>query len=279
MRWRTASPWGLPETTSRGAEHSLRTFGDAKRHGSKRRSAMTWTPVACPAERLPYYVMSLVDDEDDVPDEAEALDNDQIGTIGQDAFNYLCSQALITATIPKKDKYGWDYQLEWDRLREAFEPPETCFVQVKTASKGARSASITLSNWRRMAHGHAPWFVVAVALQDREAESFYVVPIDEALVARAVKKLHDRNGSVPENQATMAIRWGDPHRLEQPFHTSFLAALKAHMGPSDTDYRLQKRGWIPMNALAHRRMVNARIGMVNARIGIVNTAVGADAVP
>ncbi len=188
--------------------------------------------------------MSPVDDEDDMPDEAEALDNDQIGTIGQKAFSYLCSQALITSTPPEKDKYGWDYQLQWVRQGESFEPPESCFVQVKTVSKGARSASITFSNWRRMAHGHAPWFVVAVALQDREAESFYVVPIDEALVARAVKKLHDRDGSIPENRATMAIRWGDPHRLERPFHTSFLAALKAHMGPSDTDYRLQKGGWI-----------------------------------
>jgi hypothetical protein len=66
------------------------------------------TPIVCPAQRLRFRVMSPVDDDDDVPDEAQPLDNDQIGTIGQKALGYLCSQALITATFPEKDKYGWD---------------------------------------------------------------------------------------------------------------------------------------------------------------------------
>jgi hypothetical protein len=188
--------------------------------------------------------MSAIDHEDDVQDEADALGSDEVGTIGQDAFKTLCSQALITATPSLKDKYGWDYQLQWDRPGTSFEPPETCFVQVKTTAAGDMSAGIKLSNWKRMALSHAPWFVVTIELQEREPKNVYVVPVDEALVAQAVKRLHDRDRSVPEHRARMSISWGEAHRLQRPFHKSLLAAMTAHMGTSEAAYRQTKRAWI-----------------------------------
>ena len=189
----------------------------------------------------------MIDDDDDETLEAGTppLDNDQVGTIGQEAFSLWCSQAQITATPPAKDKFGWDYHLQWDREGAAFDPPDvSCSVQVKTTAKGAETAAIKLSNWRRMALGHAPWFVVAIGLDDREIASVHVVPVDEALIVRTVKRLHRLKASAAEHEAKMIVRWTEQHRLHKPEYASLLAALTAHMGHSEEEYRQKKRGWI-----------------------------------
>jgi hypothetical protein len=185
------------------------------------------------------------EEDHDAQDEASCLDSDEVGTIGQDAFRVWCSQALITATPPTKDKFGWDYQLQWDRPGASFDPPDvTCFLQVKTTAAGAKSAGIKLSNWRRITVSRNPWFVVAIGLHEREVTSVHVVPIDESLVKQAVGRLHDRDPSVAEHRGRMSIGWREEHRLGKPFHESLRASLLAHMGPSEEEYRQRKRDWI-----------------------------------
>lgn len=184
------------------------------------------------------------DDLDDDDDDDSELDSEDVGAIGQGAFAFWCAQKRIVPIVSTRDKYGWDYLLQWaSPSHDPLAPPEiTCKVQVKATRTRRAFSSIKLSNWARMVKETTPWFIAGIRLEGSSPSEVHLVPVDEQLVARA----HKRLATTPEGELhrkKMRVTWSARHRLREPFYDALYRILLEHIGSSQPQYEAQKRLW------------------------------------
>lgn len=173
------------------------------------------------------------------------MDRDEIGTLGQDMFKTWCTPAGATAIPASSDKHGWDFFVQMVVPGGPADPPERCCkVQVKTTTTDDPTASIKLSNWKRMALERTPWFVLHIVLEGPEASRVYLVHVDERQVARVLERLRTLDPSTDLRETRMSVTPSNDDLLSQPFHSGLRHAMMRHLGPSEDEYVSRKRSWI-----------------------------------
>ncbi|HDL01167.1 MAG TPA: hypothetical protein ENH23_02930 [candidate division Zixibacteria bacterium] len=173
-----------------------------------------------------------------------------LGTMGESTFNLWCADAGLFANGSKIDKTGWDFLVEFPFDFRA--DPDVihksaieCRVQVKSTDDNKGKISITLSNLRRLITAHMPSFFVFLEFDGQSsAERAYVLHVEEELISKVLKRLHEIEQSDKENRfnkRTITIHYNNSHLLNSLDGNSLKENFLSHIGNDMSSYIVKKR--------------------------------------
>ncbi|MDD3815630.1 MAG: hypothetical protein PHZ02_13410 [Desulfocapsaceae bacterium] len=178
-----------------------------------------------------------------------------LGTMGESTFKLWCADAGLYANGSIIDKTGWDFLVEFPFAFKA-EPDVIhksaieCRVQVKSTDDKKGKISVTLSNLRRLITAHMPSFFVFLEFDGQSsAHRAYVVHVDEDLITRVLKRLHEIEQSDKENRfnkRTMTIYYNDSHLMDNLDGNSLKAVFMSHTGNDMSNYIEKKRAHLAL---------------------------------
>lgn len=173
-----------------------------------------------------------------------------LGLMGESTFSLWCADVGLIPNGSQIDKTGWDFFVEFpfdsnlspqDIHKSAFE----CKVQVKATDKNDRKLSITLSNLRRLITAQMPAFFVFIEFDKKEvAQRAYVVHVDNDLISKVLKRLHEIEQSENSNnlnKRTMTIHYDDSNLLKIPNGDSLKSCFLGHIGDDSSEYIANKK--------------------------------------
>lgn len=174
-----------------------------------------------------------------------------LGRMGESAFSQWCASVGLTANNSHVDQTGWDFLVEFDfNTHESLEYSTIhdaaleCKVQVKSTDKIDRKLAIKLSNLKRLATAAIPAFFVFIEFDGTDsAQRVFVVHLDKTLSSKIMSRLHDieqEGNSHLLHKKTLTIRYDDSHLLCDVTGLALVAAMRASIGPSMSDYVAQK---------------------------------------
>jgi hypothetical protein len=176
-----------------------------------------------------------------------------LGTMGESTFNLWCADAGLYANGSKIDKTGWDFLVEFP-FNSKLDPDIVhksaieCRVQVKSTDDKKGKIPITLSNLRRLITAHMPSFFVFFEFDGlSSAQRAFVVHIDENLIAKVLKRLHEIEQSDKDNRFNkrkMTIHYNDSHLLDNLDGNSLKALFLSHIGNDMSDYIERKKTYL-----------------------------------
>ncbi|KJS28035.1 MAG: hypothetical protein VR75_00675 [Hyphomonadaceae bacterium BRH_c29] len=106
------------------------------------------------------------------------MDDDRIGTIGQNEFFSLCERERLYASRPEPDRTGKDFIVEWKPDEgngfDTRPPPRKCLVQVKSTRLGSRQVRVKLSAAEWLAKDLSPAFFICAVIDEAETVDHYV---------------------------------------------------------------------------------------------------------
>lgn len=145
--------------------------------------------------------------------------NADIGNLGEDDFVRLCTSADLIASRPKKDKYGWDFLVEFPFNNNLFLPLDSqlpsikCMVQIKSTRKNSGSFQIKLSAMLGLVQAQMPSFVCFFIYNTEDnIQDIYLVHIDKDIiesVLKSVRKNEVKNKPLHKVQTTIHYREED----------------------------------------------------------------------
>jgi hypothetical protein len=156
-----------------------------------------------------------------VPSRSKSLSTDQIGDLGELAFERLCTEQGLLPEKFRRDRTGTDYLVKWpieaDSSGQSYDTrpnPRECRVQVKTTSASPLRLRLKLSAAERLAKEHGPAFIVAPVLAGVELAHLTVFHVHGDLLAYLLKamRIAQKEGELLSRKiVTVPTRLG--HRL------------------------------------------------------------------
>ncbi|HQV24635.1 MAG TPA: DUF4365 domain-containing protein [Acinetobacter sp.] len=146
-----------------------------------------------------------------------------LGLLGELAFQSWCAQEGLIANGSKIDKTGWDFFVEFPisqaiTAKQLHESAVNCKIQVKATDNQDRKWQITLTNLRQMATAQMPTFYIFLEFDGKhEVQNAFVLHIDNDLVYKILKKIHQVEQSDKENNLNnrkMTLHYGESHELK-----------------------------------------------------------------
>lgn len=173
-----------------------------------------------------------------------------LGLMGESTFSLWCADVGLISNGSQIDKTGWDFFVEFpfastlapiEIHKAAFE----CKVQVKATDKSDRKVPVALSNLRRLITAQMPAFFVFIEFDRKEsAQQAYVVHVDNDLISKVLKRLHEIEQSDNDNnfnKRKMTIHYDDRHLLEMPNGSSLKRCLLRYIGSDVSEYIALKK--------------------------------------
>lgn len=173
-----------------------------------------------------------------------------LGLMGESTFSLWCADVGLIPNGSQIDKTGWDFFVEfpfssglspYDVHKPAFE----CKVQVKATDKSDRKLPITLSNLRRLITAQMPSFFVFIEFDEKNtAQRAYVVHVDNELITKVLKRLHEIEQSNKENnfnKRKMTIHYDESNLLDEPNGESLKHCFSRHIGEDVAEYISNKK--------------------------------------
>ena len=185
--------------------------------------------------------------------------NDDAGFIGDKAeqmvrVDWCRRNDIVTNKAGDEDKCGWDLHLEVpvrpapSRSAEQQPGPRVAYVQVKgtRAIDGMPYRDIRLDHWRTSIHRQSPFFFVFIQFDDDAmATAAYLTHVDEHWIAKGLESIRAAEAAqgpdVKLSKRTLRLRPQETDALSEPYHESFVKALRCHMAGSDAEYGQRKR--------------------------------------
>lgn len=173
-----------------------------------------------------------------------------LGLMGESTFSLWCADVGLIPNGSQIDKTGWDFFVEFPfntdlSPLEIHKPAFECKVQVKATDKNDRKLPITLSNLRRLITAQMPAFFVFIEFDKKEmAQRAYVVHVDNELISKVLKRLHEIEQSDKDNnlnKRTMTIYYDDSNRLEMSNGKSLNSRFLRYIGNDVSEYIANKK--------------------------------------
>ncbi|WP_444908922.1 hypothetical protein [Microbulbifer sp. TRSA005] len=173
-----------------------------------------------------------------------------LGLMGESTFSLWCADVGIVPNGSQIDKTGWDFFVEFPfdsslSPQDIHKPAFECKVQVKATDKNDRKLPITLSNLRRLITAQMPAFFVFIEFDKKDtAQRSYVVHVDNNMISKVLKRLHEVEQSEKENKLnkrTMTIHYDDSNLLNMPNGVSLKSNILGHIGDNYSEYIASKK--------------------------------------
>lgn len=146
-----------------------------------------------------------------------------IGAEGEHYFGVLCNSAGLTANRSlDKDRYGWDYFVEFPNAVESNNidsspSPIECKVQIKSTLKREGKLQVKISVLHRLVTAHYPAFFVFIEFGcAQQPENVYVVHVGEAIIGRVlarIRKLEAEGRGNLLHKSKITIKYNNEDRL------------------------------------------------------------------
>lgn len=173
-----------------------------------------------------------------------------LGLLGESTFVKWCAEVGIIPNGSQIDKTGWDFFVEFP-FSSSLTPKEIHSsavefkVQVKATDKNERKLSITLSNLRRLITAQMPAFFIFLEFDGaNSAQRAFVVHVDNSLITRTLKRLHEIEQSDKENRLnkrTMTIHYDDSNLLTELSGECLKSQFLSHTGSNLAEYISNKK--------------------------------------
>ena len=173
-----------------------------------------------------------------------------LGLMGESTFSLWCAEVGLIPNGSQIDRTGWDFFVEFP-FQTNLSPQEVhksafeCKVQVKATDKNERKLPITLSNLRRLITAQMPAFFIFLEFDGKNiAQRAFVVHIDNNLISKTLKKLHEIEQSDKENnfnKRKMTIQYDDSNLLEELNGESLKNCLLKYIGNDIAEYIANKK--------------------------------------
>lgn len=173
-----------------------------------------------------------------------------LGLMGESTFSLWCGDVGLIPNGSNIDKTGWDFFVEFP-YESGLSPQEIhksafeCRVQVKATDKNDRKLPITLSNLRRLITAQIPAFFVFIEFDNKEhAQRAYVVHIDNNLISKVLKRLHEIEQSDKDNKfnkRTLTIHYDEKNILELPNGINLKNRFLHYIGGDISEYIANKK--------------------------------------
>ena len=173
-----------------------------------------------------------------------------LGLMGESTFSLWCADAGLIPNGSQVDKTGWDFFVEFPfssklSTHEIHKSAFECKVQVKATDQNKRKLSITLSNLRRLITAQMPAFFVFIEFDGKDsAQRAFVVHVDESLISKVLKRLHQVEQSECDNKLnkrSMTIHYNESHMLKNLNGECLKQCLLDHVGDSIEVYIDRKK--------------------------------------
>lgn len=168
-----------------------------------------------------------------------------LGDLGELVLQTWCANIGITANKPTKDKYGWDFYLEFplqiDITTECVHKvPTECKVQVKATDKSHRKLAIELSNLHRLVTSPHPVFYLFLEFDGHSApKKAFLLHLDKEIIEKVLKRVYTSEQSIkkkPLNKQTMTLKYGPKNELKELTGEFFRDAILKYIGKNFQEY-------------------------------------------
>lgn len=176
-----------------------------------------------------------------------------IGKMGERHFSAWCSSCGLSANPSEEDKNGWDFVVETPGVEQIGkdglidEPPFECKIQIKSTDKQDKHEDIVLDKLWRLAVDPYPAYIVFIEYDGLpEAQRVYVKHVDQLLIRRVLKRIHEIEQSDKDNRynhRTIRIGYADLDEIERPYGESLKSSLLRHVSEGISEYVLQKTSY------------------------------------
>ncbi len=173
-----------------------------------------------------------------------------LGLMGESTFSLWCADVGLIPNGSQIDKTGWDFFVEFpfdsnlspQKIhKSAFE----CKVQVKATDKKDRKLPIALSNLRRLITAQMPAFFIFIEFDEKDtAQRAFVVHVDNELISKALKRLHEIEQSDKDNnfnKRKMTIHYDERNLLSQLNGNSLKHCFVHYIGDDVSEYIARKK--------------------------------------
>jgi hypothetical protein len=173
-----------------------------------------------------------------------------LGTMGESTFSLWCADSGLVANGSLIDKTGWDYFVEFPfnsnlEADEIHQSAIECKVQVKATDDDKGKVSISLSNLRKLITAQMPSFFVFIEFGGKPiAQKGYVVHVDNELISKVLKRLHEIEQSDLENnynKRTMTIRYNNSHLMSNLGGKCLKELFLSYIGNDMAKYVAEKK--------------------------------------
>lgn len=172
-----------------------------------------------------------------------------LGDLGELVLQAWCAEIGITANKPTKDKYGWDFYLEFPQqidLTTEFvhKAPAECKVQVKATDKRNRGIAIELSNLYRLVTSPHPVFYLFLEFDGHTApKKAFLLHLDKEIIEKVLKRVYTSEQSIkkrPLNKQTITLKYGPENELAELTGAFFKTAILKYVGKDFQEYIRKK---------------------------------------
>ncbi len=176
-----------------------------------------------------------------------------LGLMGESTFSLLCAEVGLIPNGSQIDKTGWDFFVEFPfdsglSPQEIHKSAYECKVQVKATDKSDRKLSITLSNLRRLITAQMPAFFIFIEFDGKSsAQRAFVVHVDNNLITKVLKRLHQIEQSDQENKfhkRTMTIHYDNTNRLDKLNGDCLKNCFLSYIGNNIAEYIANKKSYL-----------------------------------
>lgn len=152
-----------------------------------------------------------------------ALTPDELGSVGEDLFQKLCSQGQLHCNPSTRDRTGWDFRVEFPMERTGAATldqrlPRVCMVQVKaTAGESGTRVAARLSAADRLAKDASPAFIVIFRMKADGTELMgYLIHLIDAELGRVLRRVRQAqaDGRMDINHMTISFDYRKGRRFK-----------------------------------------------------------------
>ncbi len=180
-----------------------------------------------------------------------------LGDLGEDTLRRWASSRNITAQEPSKDRFGWDFLLEFPKegawgitggisSKGDFPALIKCLVQVKAtaADPGPWSVQAKLSSCYELARTDLPAFFLLLRFGSSDVpEEGFLLPLDELLIGQIFERVQQsREAGKAMSDLSICLR---PTATSAPVlgGPDLEREIRAHIGGSMEEYTVRRLAW------------------------------------
>jgi len=177
-----------------------------------------------------------------------------VGSEGENYFDGLCSNAGITANPSTKDKYGWDYIVEFpieispSETMDQKSAPIECKVQVKSTEKRDKKLQVKASVLYRLVKSQLPTFFCFFEFEHGHIpKNAYLLHVGFDLIDKVlgrVRNLEARGRANNLHNHTITIEYNDSHKFDHDSGHGLRELIQSHIPNGLDSYSQSKLAYL-----------------------------------
>jgi len=169
-----------------------------------------------------------------------------LGDLGETTFEQLCASVGLVANKSLKDRFGWDYIVEFpyknQNISIDMSQPIECKVQVKATDHQKRKLAIKVSVLDRLVKSSNPTFIIFLEFDESaEIQSIFLRHRDKEIIEKTLKRSRELSvKNRPLHKSTIQIHY-DKYKLSDNKGITLKEAMESYIPHGMAHYIKEKQ--------------------------------------